>query len=195
MEKAKLTRKEALELLKRYPIPKVCFQHCLEVESAALKIAEDLERNGVEVDEKFLSTAALLHDIGRYKISVEKGVPPERGGLHAPEGQILLEKLGYPQLARIAGGHFLVRVTKEEAAKLGWPVEVELPNTIEAKIVCIADKMREGKPVGEEVLDLFAREDLEIRYWSKIPGFKRKLLKRTLAIAEELKLLGWTCVV
>lgn len=195
MEKDKLTREEALELLEKYPIPKACFQHCLEVESAALKIVEDLERNGVEVDKEFVSVAALLHDIGRYKISVEKGVPPEKGGLHAPEGQILLEKLGYSRPAKIVGGHFLVKVVKEEAEKLGWPIEVELPGTIEAKIICIADKMRKGKPVREEILNLFAREDLKIRYWDKIPGLKENLLKRTLAIAEELKLLGWIGVV
>jgi len=187
----KLTRKQALELLKKYEIPAGCIKHCLEVEKKALKIADQLIKNGVELDKEFLSVAALLHDIGRYKIAIEKGVSKELLGLHAPEGQLLLEKLGHPQLAAIAGGHFLIDVSEKEAQGLGWPVATKLPDSLEAKIISIADKMRKEGTAEKELKTILDRKDLAERYWDKCSGLKEKVKEKAMAIVKELRDLGW----
>jgi putative nucleotidyltransferase with HDIG domain len=187
----KLTRRQAWSLLQKYDVPQGVLIHTLQVEKTALKIARQLENHRVKIDKVFLRTAAILHDIGRYKISLEKGYPKEELGLHAPEGQILLEKLGYSDLAKIAGGHFLTEVTKDEAKKLGWPISVKLPDRIEAKIISVADLMRGNENAEKEIEKIFSREDLGQRYWEKIPGFKEKTRQKMLANLAELKRLGW----
>lgn len=187
----KPTRERAIELLKKYEVPKQCVEHCLQVEKNALVIADQLIGRGVKIDREFVSVAALLHDIGRYKICDERGVPRELGGLHAPEGQLLLEELGFSELAAIAGGHFLLDVSGEEAELLKWPVATKLPDTLEAKIICMADKLRGKGGASEEIQKIFDREDLKERYWNYAPGLKEKLIRAHKRILKELKDLGW----
>ena len=183
--------KEALRLLKSYKVPEEVIKHCRKVRNRALKITDQIIAKGHKIDKELVKSIALLHDIGRYKYSRERGCSESELGLHAPESQLLLEKLGYPELAKICGAHFLFSVTKNEAKKLGWPIPVHLPNILEGKIIFIADKIRGNKTPEEEIRKMVERPDLYVRYWNKCPRLREKTLRKALEIIKEVRGLGW----
>ncbi len=185
------SEKEAIELLNKYKVPEEVIEHCKKVRNKALKIADQISAKGHKVDKELVKSIALLHDIGKYKYSRERGCSESELGLHAPESQLLLEKLGYPELAKICGAHFLFSVTKNEAKKLGWPIPVHLPNILEGKIIFIADKIRGDRAPEEEIRRMIERSDLYVKYWNKCPGLKEKTLRKALEIIKELRNLGW----
>jgi uncharacterized protein len=88
------------------------------------------------VNVRLVEIGALLHDIGRSKThSVH----------HAIVGAELAESLGLPQqVIYIIKRHVGGGISAREAKKLQWPRDVYIPQTIEEKIVCYADKLVEG---------------------------------------------------
>jgi len=130
------TRHEALSFLEKVGCSPNVVEHCENVSAFAVKIAKVCERKGLKVSVSLVEISALLHDIGRSKThSVD----------HAMIGGEIARSLGLPRsvifvIERHAGGG----ISKEEAKKLGWPFRNYLPNTLEEKIVCYADKRIEG---------------------------------------------------
>lgn len=130
------TREEALNLLSKVGCSNEVITHCKAVASLAVEMAQRLRRNGLKVDVKLVEVGALLHDIGRAKThSVH----------HAVVGAEIARSIGLPNsLISVIERHIGGGITSEEAAKLGWPPKSYLPETIEEKIVCYADKLIEG---------------------------------------------------
>jgi uncharacterized protein len=130
------TRREALSLLAKAGCSPNVVGHCESVSALAVKIAKACEEKGLKVSVSLVEISALLHDIGRSKThSID----------HAMIGGEIARSLGLPKsvifvIERHAGGG----ISKEEAKKLGWPIRNYLPNTLEEKIVCYADKRVEG---------------------------------------------------
>jgi len=130
------TRREALNLLVKAGCSSNVVKHCKSVSSFAVKIAETCQDRGLKVDVSLVEISGLLHDIGRAKThSVD----------HALMGGEIARSFGLPNsvvsiIERHAGGG----IPKEEAEKLGWPAKDYLPQTLEEKIVCYADKRVEG---------------------------------------------------
>jgi len=130
------TRREALNLLVKAGCSHRVVEHCKQVSTFAVKIAEACQRRQRNVDVKLVEISALLHDIGRSKThSVD----------HALEGGKIARVFNLPEsvvliIERHAGGG----IPKEEAKKMGWPARDYLPKTLEEKIVCYADKRVEG---------------------------------------------------
>jgi len=130
------TRREALSLLVKAGCSSNVVKHCKSVSAFAVKIAKVCQQGGLKVDVSLVEISGLLHDIGRSRThSVD----------HAMVGGKIAHSFGLPNsiisiIERHAGGG----ITKEEAKKLGWPVKDYLPQTIEEKIVCYADKRVEG---------------------------------------------------
>jgi uncharacterized protein (TIGR00295 family) len=92
---------------------------------------------------QLVEVGALLHDLGRSKThSID----------HAVVGGQIAESLGLPEpIVRIIKRHLGAGITEEEAATLGWPKGIYMPQTLEEKIVCYADKrVDQGKPVSIE---------------------------------------------
>lgn len=110
----------------------------------ALKIARRLKKKGFNVDLELVEIGALLHDIGRSKTHTVH---------HAIVGAKIAEQRGLPKpIIRIIERHVGGGITAQEAEKLGWPVKDYIPETLEEKIVCYADKLVEGnKEVPVEV--------------------------------------------
>ena len=110
----------------------------------ALKIAKRLKKKGFSVDLELVEIGALLHDIGRSKTHTVH---------HAIVGAKIAEQRGLPKsIVRIIERHVGGGITAQEAEKLGWPVKDYVPETLEEKIVCYADKLVEGnKEVPVEV--------------------------------------------
>lgn len=108
-------RAEAMALA-RLNMPEKGLAHGAAVASAALRIAEALNRHGTELDMDLTHNAALLHDIG-------KGVPD-----HETAGAVLLDGLGLGGLSAAVAAH-------RDASP---PDDGRIT---EKEIVCLADKL------------------------------------------------------
>ena len=78
-----------------------------------------------------------MHDIGRSKT---------HGFQHAFIGGKILREKGFPnELARITETHLLGGLDVEDSKSVGLPEKNYLPETLEEKIVCLADKLIAGR--------------------------------------------------
>ena len=101
----------------------------------ALEISKKIKK--VQINQNLVEIGALLHDIGRSKT---------HGFKHAVLGGQILRERGLPKaIARICETHILGGLDKEDAKELGLPEKEYLPETLEEKVVCLADKLIAGK--------------------------------------------------
>lgn len=183
---APVNQQLAYQLLAKYPVPDGVLKHMEDVKNKALKIGEQIKLHGQNIDLDFLAAAVLLHDIGRYNVSPT--VPEDRQALHTQAGQNILAKEGHPELAEIAGAHSVVECNFQEALDLTLMQPTKLPDRIEAKIVCVADKLRGGAP-EQAVRDWFTQT--WDRYFKQRPDVGQRALNQTLEFVKELRALGW----
>lgn len=128
------SREFAFDLLKKMKVPYHVRRHSLKVAEKALVIAEEITK--MKVNLNLIEIGALLHDIGRSKT---------HGFKHALIGGKILRERGFSEkLARICETHILGGLDKEDAKAVGLPERDFLPNSIEEKIICLADKHMAG---------------------------------------------------
>ena len=132
MNKPLPNREQAIEILQRNGcVPKV-IAHCQAVASLALELAEKFKAKNYPVDLALVEAGALLHDLGRSKTHSVN---------HAVEGMKLAQAEGLPDaVICIIKRHVGAGITAEEAEWLGWPKDNYVPQSLEEKIVCYADK-------------------------------------------------------
>ena len=130
------TREQALQFLRESGCRENVVRHVEAVSELAVEIARCLRKRGMSVDVDLVETGALLHDIGRSKThSVH----------HAVAGAEIAKSLGLPEpIVLIIQRHVGGGIVGKEARELGWPRGVYVPQTLEEKIVCYADKLIEG---------------------------------------------------
>jgi uncharacterized protein len=130
------SRGQALRILRQSGCPKNVVKHCEVVAELAMEIGEACQKKGLNVDLELVEIGALLHDIGRSKThSVH----------HAVIGARIAKSVGLPEeVQAIIKRHVGGGITAREAAKLGWPKDVYVPQTLEEKIVSYADKLIAG---------------------------------------------------
>ena len=98
----------------------------------------------LSLDRQFVIEAAMLHDIGIFKCDAPGiycfGSEPYL--IHGRIGAELLRAEGFPKHARVCERHTGAGITKEEIIKLNLPLPHEdfLPETMEEKVICYADK-------------------------------------------------------
>jgi len=130
------TRAEALDYLVKAGCSRGVIEHCKAVSRFAVKVAKAFHRKGFNVDIQLIEITGLLHDIGRSKTHTVD---------HALVGSEIARSSDLPiSVIRIIERHVGGGVPKEEAKQLGWPMKDYLPQTLEEKIVCYADKRVEG---------------------------------------------------
>jgi len=128
------SREFAFEFLKKMKVPYHVRRHSLKVTEKALEIAEKITK--IEVDINLIEIGALLHDVGRAKT---------HGFKHAIIGAQILREHGFPEkLARICETHILGGLDKIDAVSVNLPERDFLPQSIEEKIICLADKHMAG---------------------------------------------------
>jgi uncharacterized protein len=131
------TRAEAIRLLEESGCTPNVIEHCKEVASLAVEIAERAKAAGNNVNPELVEIGALLHDFGRCRT---------HGITHAVEGFKLAKSKGVePEIAEIIKRHIGAGVSKEEAKELGLPEEDYFPRSLEEKIVAHADNLVKGK--------------------------------------------------
>ncbi len=139
---------ECYELLAQCRVPKHIIRHCETTADLAVKLAEKIAANGIEVDIDFVQRACLLHDIMRvcdfckplecmfdeaageedlqkWRLLSEryKGIRHEEAGY-----EFLKDK--YPEIALALKRHAYMALIQKE----------NCPETIEEKLVYYADK-------------------------------------------------------
>jgi len=132
------TEDEAVNLLRKVGCSKSVINHCIAVSNLAADLAKKLVEKGIKVDLQLVKVGALLHDIGRARTHTVD---------HVIVGSEIAKSLRLPKsvisiIERHVGG-----MTDEEAEKLGWPKGVYMPQTLEEKLVCYADKLIDGNKV------------------------------------------------
>lgn len=121
---------------------KILVEHSEAVAEKALRC---LDRHPeLKADRNFVFEAAMLHDIGIFLThapSIEcSGKLPYIA--HGPAGALLLETEGLPLHARVAARHTGSGLSRDEilSRPLPLPAADLLPESVEEKVVCYADK-------------------------------------------------------
>jgi uncharacterized protein len=106
------------------------------VSKIAVRIGRRLKEKGHQVDMELVEIGAILHDIGRSKT---------HNADHAAVGGNMIRQLDITEpVARIVDRHIGAGIPEDEARALGLPEGVYVPETLEEKIVCYADKLIAG---------------------------------------------------
>ena len=128
------SRDIAFELLRFLKVPYQVRRHSLKVSEKALELAEKITKDNINLD--LVEIGALLHDVGRSKT---------HGFKHGIIGGKILRERGFPkELARICETHILGGLDKDDTNNVGLPQKDYLPQTLEEKIICLADKLIAG---------------------------------------------------
>jgi len=130
---------EAYDILDKYGNDAPWIKHCLAVSSLANYFANIFAtRHPVNID--FIRTAALLHDIGRFKT--------HHPIMHGVEGYNLLTELGYVKEAFICASHILYGLSSSEAEQYGLPNNDFIPISFEERLIPLVDFLVEhDRPV------------------------------------------------
>ncbi len=115
------------------------YEHCQVVTEIAIWCAENIDE---PVDLDLLKTSCLLHDIGSYGF-LNDSFDRKYYVQHAILGSKILEAEGYSEeLCSIVETHVVLGLTKDEIEENGMklPLKDYTPKTIEARILCYADR-------------------------------------------------------
>ncbi len=169
---------DVLRIWDKYGLAENVRRHCVKVMEVVLRIADGLVKNGYDVDLEAVKKGALLHDIGR---AITHGIE------HFIHTGDTLRKEGMDEkIVRIAERHFSCGIKREEAKKLGLNVSRDyMPETIEEKIVCMADKLvKEDREIGFD--EFMERLDKLREMYPETAWFTELSRKRALKLKEEL---------
>lgn len=115
--------------------------HSEMVAKKALKVADESK---LDIDKDFVYDASMLHDIGIFKcnapdIYCNGDQPYIRHGIIGGE---LLRREGLEKYARVCERHTGAGLTAKEIAETGLPLPHMdfLPESLEEKLICYADK-------------------------------------------------------
>lgn len=151
-----------IELIERYykghpEAYSFLIRHSEMVTKKALLIAERVSH--LNPDIKFIEDSAMWHDIGIFMTYA-----PQLGCYgdlpyicHGYLGREILEREGYPRHALVAERHVGVGLTIKDIKNNHFPIPLRdmTPQSLEEKIVCLADKFysKDGDPLKEKPLD------------------------------------------
>ncbi|MBO3839614.1 MAG: HDIG domain-containing protein [Thermoproteota archaeon] len=169
------SEEECLEILREEGVADNVIKHAIRVLGIAKELTDRIRLKGYDVDEKLVTAGALLHDIGR---SVTHDVSHGVVG-----GRIIRRRKLDEELARIVERHVGGGISREEAEKLKLGSIDLVPETLEEKIVCYADKLVDGdrRVEFEETLKYFAEklgvEHPALKRLEELDAFFKKILE------------------
>jgi uncharacterized protein len=146
------TNAEVEKLHRRYAQNDVVFNlvygHCQIVAEIAKWC---VEQNQLEVNREILEAGCLLHDIGTYALFDAKGLNDNQHNYkqHAILSAALVLEEGFDiRIADMVRTHVLMGLTKEEVItnNFGIPQKDYLPATLEARLLCYADRFHSKQP-------------------------------------------------
>ena len=120
----------------------ILLTHSRAVADFALRVAD--RHPELHIDRQFVEEAAMLHDIGIFRCDAPSicchGTEPYI--CHGRIGALLLREEGYPRHARVCERHTGAGLTLDDIVtqQLPLPHQSFLPETIEERLICYADK-------------------------------------------------------
>lgn len=166
--KKRISDAEINDLYEKWNTPDKVKAHCKAVSEVGVKLAEELNKHGYNLDLSLIKATGLVHDVARTE---EK---------HALVGWEILKSMGYDDEAEIVKVH------------MTYPEYNTVDNLNECDIVCIADRVvKENRYVGlDERIDyILAKADGK-------PDVQERILKKkaeTKALLEDIsKVTGKT---
>ena len=126
--------------------------HSRAVADKAFAIAD--RHPELSLDRQFIEEAAMLHDIGIVRCNAPGiqcfGTEPYI--CHGRIGAEMLRAEGFPRHARVCERHTGAGITRSQiiVQKLPLPQQDFLPETIEEKVICYADKFFSKSHLDEE---------------------------------------------
>jgi uncharacterized protein len=164
------TRAEAIKLLEENGCAPNVIEHCKEVASLAVEIANKAKAAGHNVNPELVEVGALLHDFGRCKTHKIA---------HAVEGYRLARIEGIePEISEIIKRHIGAGISNEEARSLGLPEDDYFPRSLEEKIVAHADNLVKGTS------RITVAERTELMRKQEVP---ENVIQRVNKLAEEVE--------
>jgi len=161
----------AFDLLKKLKVPYNVRRHSLKVAEKALELAEKIKLREIDMD--LIEIGGLLHDIGRCKT---------HGFNHALIGAKIIRERGLSErVAKICETHILGGLDKKDAKQVGLPERDFLPQTLEEKIICLADKHTAGtKEVSieqrfEKWFNKYGKTEILIKAKERIEKIQREI--------------------
>lgn len=157
----------------------ILITHSRAVANRALAICS--ARPELGLDRRFVEEASMLHDIGILRCDAPgiacHGTEPYI--CHGREGAEIMRAEGFPRHARVCERHTGAGLTKEEIIKQNLPLPHQdfLPETLEEKLVCYADKFysksnlekTKTKAQAEKSLAKFGNEGLlRFKQWEQL---------------------------
>ncbi len=141
---------DCLSIIQRYYTPgnddyRVLVSHSRQVADLAVALSQRLIDRGVPIDIEFVEEAAMLHDIGMCRTDAPgihcHGTEPYIR--HGILGCKMLDGMGLFRHGRVCERHTGTGLTAEEIVAEGLPIEPPrdlLPESLEEKVICYADK-------------------------------------------------------
>lgn len=153
--------------------------HSTLVMKRAVKICDEHPELGM--DRQFVIEASMLHDLGICKCNAP-GIQcfgKEPYICHGRVGAEMLRKEGYPRHARVCERHTGAGLSKKDIISQNLPLPHQdfLPETLEEKVICYADKFyskthperEKSYEKAEASLARFGEEGLNrFREWKKL---------------------------
>ena len=141
---------DCLSIIQRYYTPGnddylVLVLHSRQVADLAVRLGQRLIDKGVPVDLEFVEEAAMLHDIGMCRTDAPGihcyGTEPYIR--HGILGRQMLDAIGLFRHGRVCERHTGAGITAAEIIDQHLPIDPPrdlLPESVEEKLVCYADK-------------------------------------------------------
>ena len=141
---------DCLSIIQRYYTPgnddyRVLVSHSRQVADLAVALNRRLIDKGVPIDIEFVEEAAMLHDIGMCRTDAPgihcHGTEPYI--LHGILGRQMLDSMGLFRHGRVCERHTGTGITAQEIVTQHLPIDPPrdlLPESIEEKVICYADK-------------------------------------------------------
>ena len=159
------TYNQIIALHKKYArnekLLQIFFQHCEIVADIALWCAENVSE---KVDKQRLRAACLLHDIGSYMLTDESGdIDTDYYQLHGLLGAAILrdENIDNRVCEAVRTHQMLINtLTIVEKVQRTKPSSDDKPQSIEAELLCYADRFHSKQPIfnSEEFLQSFLKD-------------------------------------
>ena len=151
---------DCLSIIERYYTPgnddyRVLVSHSRLVADMAVALSQRLIDGGVPIDIEFVEEAAMLHDIGMCRTDAPgihcHGTEPYI--LHGILGRKMLDGMGLFRHGRVCERHTGAGITAAEIVEQHLPIDPPrdlLPESLEEKVVCYADKFFSKSRIDEE---------------------------------------------
>jgi uncharacterized protein len=151
---------DCLALLEKYQTPHHIILHSKRVWDVARVLGERLVANSIPLDMPLVRASSLLHDIGKYPCILDGT------GYHDVRGEQILEKEGFPEVARIVVQHVVLRGSHNDPIR-------------EEHLVFYSDK--------RVVHDRLASLDERFAYLEETYGRTPGAVKRLLSMKDETR--------